>query len=208
MLTELQKDAFQEFMNVGIGRAGSLLSEMIESRVDLSITNVEILMIKSGQDSVRNCFMSISDGHVISSSLRFGQKFNGKAHLLFPMERVHKVLNCFIGEYEAKYPYNVVLSDADVDVMREIGNVILNTVMGSLGELLDMRLEYFVPDVEFFDLNKCDVTVETEEESYLVIIQTYLYLREINVDGAILIILSLTSPSFLVEKIDRLLGMY
>lgn len=205
MLSELQKDAFQEYMNVGIGKAGELLSQLVQSRIDLTVPYIELLSMRDNKHKiVEVCLADQSDGQVISTSLHFGQQFHGRAHLLFPMSKVHRLLDYFIGDELPEVQEQPRFSETHLDIMREIGNVVLNAVLGSIGNLLELRLEYQVPDVEFFNLHELEVAVEANE-TYLVIIQTSFHVRDSNITGAILILLSLDSITLLVEKITELL---
>lgn len=206
MLNELQRDLLTELVNVYVGQAASMLSEMVEQKIDLSIPKVELVSTKevNSEDYRFNIFFS--EGHLITSSLKFGHEFRGKAILMFPVDQAKILVNTCLGEMTSDLDTDAKsLMDTDLDVLKEISNVILNAIIGEFGNFLGLRLEYALPDIELISITQGDKTTFLQNEVHILILQTSFSLAETNIKGAIVIALSMDSISSLLSKIDELL---
>ena len=204
MLNELQKDALQEYLNISIGKAANLLSEMTDQRVKLNIPNIELVSGHKVEED-KETLPDFLKGHVVSSSLSFGDDRFGKASLVFPVEDTKLLIDLFIGDedFSSEEVGERELTDTDFDAMREIANIILNALMGGLGNLLSVKFEYNLPQVELIYFTDEDNSIDLSNNKYLLIIQSVFDLQDVSITGSVVIILSMDSISFLRTKIDN-----
>jgi len=207
MLSAMQKDVLTEFVNVYIGHAAALLSEMTNQKVELHIPEIELLLTADTKLSAIYDPHVFSSGHVISSSLKFGQDFKGKAFLIFPAKQAPYLISACMGEElpAGSEAAERQLIDTDFDVLKEIGNVILNSVIGGFGNLLETYLEYSLPEVELIFVSENDQKQVLHENVYILILRTTFTLAKAKIQGAIMIALNMNSVSQLLQKIDRIL---
>jgi chemotaxis protein CheC len=207
MLNPMQKDVLTEIVNVYIGKAASLLSEMTGRRVNLRVPEAELISLSDLKKSERSPFTFFSLGHIVSSSIRFGYDFQGKAFLTFPTEQVKVLVQACLGEpipadnNEAE----MKLMDTDFDVLREIANIILNAIVGGFGNLLETKLEYSLPEVELIFVSESDQQILFENQAYILVLHTAFSLSDTRINGTIMIVLSMNSVSQLLHKIDEML---
>ena len=88
-LTDDQIDAFKELVNIGVGRAASMLNEMVESRIFLEIPCIQVLDAANLQQELTKKFNSDCFATVRQS---FTGSFSGIAELLFPTESASKLV--------------------------------------------------------------------------------------------------------------------
>lgn len=206
MLSDLQKDLLTELVNVYVGHAASMLSEMVNQKIDLAVPKVELISINEVDSANPKFNMFFSEGHLITSSLQFGHEFRGKAILMFPADQAKMLVNTLLGEMLSEIDTDAKsLMDTDLDVLKEISNVILNAIIGEFGNFLGLRLEYAVPDIELISISNGDKTTFLQNEVYILILQTSFSLAEANLKGAIVIALSMDSISILLSKVNALL---
>jgi chemotaxis protein CheC len=206
MLNDLQKDLLAELVNVYVGQAASMLSEMVNQKIVLTIPEVELISISDFDRADRRYNIFFSEGHVITSSLKFGHEFNGKAFLMFPADQAKILVNTCLGEMTSGIDTSAKsLMDTDLDVLKEISNVILNAIIGEFGNFLELKLEYALPDIELIYVSSTDQQVFLQNEVYVLILHTSFLLADTNVKGVIIIALSMNSISDLLGKIDALL---
>lgn len=208
MLNTMQNDILKELVNVYIGQAASLLSEMVQQRIILKIPDVNLINIKDAESDY-SIYSDLKDStHVISSSIRFGYDFTGKAFLLFPAEQAKIIVNACIGEdvnvTDTKTAFS--LADTDFDVLREISNVILNAIIGEFSNLLETKLEYSLPEIELVYVTESEYKLLTQTDSYILVLHTNFLLAETQVNGVVVIMLGMNSVTQLLEKIDEILG--
>ena len=206
MLGEMQKDVLTEVVNIAIGRSAALLSEMTGRKVELSVPYIDFLTIQDVEPSI---FLQIAvdKGHVISSSIKFGTEFKGKAFLLFPARQAKLLVGLCLGDSADDTVINDKdLLDTDFDVLMEISNVILNAIMGGLGNFLESKLIYSLPEIEMLFVSAEGQRVLLQEQLYVLVLQAKLSLADKQFEGTILIALSLDSAAQLIRRIDRLVG--
>ena len=205
MLSLMHKDILTELVNVYIGQAASLLSEMVNQKIELTIPQI-MLMTVSELDFSEYKYLSIfSSGHVVSSSMRFGNEFQGKAFLVFPPEQAKLLVTACTEEIilpdESK---NIVgFVDTELDILREIGNLIINAIIGEFGNLLNLRVDYSLPEIELISFSETQ-KILLQNNIYMLVLHTSFTLSKTRITGAVLIALSLNSVSLLLEKINQL----
>lgn len=212
MLSLEQKDGLQEYMNIFTGQAASMLYEMVNQKVELSITELELLYLddKKEQEQKVRSLPSMLQGHIVSSSIRFGHDFSGRAHLIFPLETTKLLVRlCLEEDYEEMPDVPGELTDTDFDAVREIGNVILNAITGGMGNLLNVSLEYELPEVKIlsgFDLeNENENSCSQANGKYILVFYNTFSILDHSMEGAIVVVLSMESIAMLLQKIDEVL---
>ncbi|WP_207460812.1 chemotaxis protein CheX [Azospirillum sp. SYSU D00513] len=137
-LTDLERDALTELVNIGVSRSATNLSRMLSEQVILSVPSVDIVsrseaahLVASGR---RDSFVAVGQ--------EFEGSFSGRALLIFPeessQELAHSLLDDTVGQD--------ALKEMEQDALREVGNVILNgcltVVANTLRENLDIKVPY------------------------------------------------------------------
>jgi len=206
MLSEQQKDILGEIVNVYIGQAASLLSEMTGQEIRLNIPQVVLLTGDSIVLDPKVADDIWAQGHVVSSSINFSQGLHGKTFLMFPASQAKALVNACLGEMELLPAISESrdLLDTDFDVLKEVANVILNSIMGGFGGLLDTCLEYSVPEIEMLFAPDNEQRQFLSRQQNILLLKTELYLDAVSVQGFILIAFSMNSISLLLEKINTM----
>lgn len=204
MLSEAQKDALQEYMSLYIGQAASLLSDMIEKRVKLTIPDIQLIDQSTNRDQKIQFLSSLLDSYIVSSSIGFGTEFSGEAKLIFPKQKVKALISLCMGN-DSFEDLNEDLTDTDFDGIREIGNIILNAIVGSLGNLVNVRLDYTLPDVNVLFLTDELDQLKAKTNSYLLVIKNVFTIEEANIEGAIIVILNIEAINKIFAKIDEIM---
>lgn len=203
VLNDRQEDALKEYMNLFIGQAGSLLSEMLNKKIKL--TTPKILYVKPEQENQEiDEKPSILNSYVVSSSIEFGSAFSGTAQLIFPTPSSQMLVKLCLGE-EDDIDTGDNLTDIEYDVIREIGNVLLNSVLGGLGNLLEVRLDYSLPEVQSYFFPEKEKEMLYNEDTYTFIILNSFSVEEVHIDGVIIMVLNMESILELIKKLDEVL---
>ncbi|MTV47527.1 chemotaxis protein CheC [Heliobacillus mobilis] len=207
MLTPLQQDALKEFMNVSIGQAGHVLSEMVNQKVHLEVPEVYLLQNQTEADQRYLKKIQFLTGHVVSSSLRFGVVCSGQARLLFPVTKGKQLVDLLLGDdlFLEVEKIDDGFSETDTDAMKEIGNVLLNVIIGCLGNLLETPIEYSLPEVEFLYLTENQHRSMFCGGYYTLVIHNTFLVGENRIEGAIFVMLCMDSAVQLLHKIDEML---
>lgn len=136
-LTEIQVDVLTGLLNIGMGLASASLSDILREDVQLSAPSVEFLKKAELSDLITN-----KDSDKITCvKQRFRGTFWGSALLLFPEIKSLALVRAMTGDSLSMED----LSDLEQDVLSEIGNIVLNSCLGSLTNVLGDQIRSDVP---------------------------------------------------------------
>lgn len=201
MLNSEQNDALREYMNHFIGQAACMLSEMVERRINLTIPHIKVIHYTE-EVGISDMLPSFLQGYVVTSSIKFGDTFSGEGKLIFPRDKAKHLVGLCLKEDSIERDD---LSVEDFDAIREIGNIILNAVVGSIGNLVKIKLDYGMLKVDVHNLPREGKNLVNTKEAYLLIIRSSFTIDQTSVEGAIFVILSLESINELIGRINLIL---
>lgn len=199
---ELTYDILRELFNISVGKAADMLSEIIDRKIILNVPNIEIFDIKDNYGKLGMCLPSVLDGTLMVSSISFKKTLNGKANLIFPVQKMRKFIQLCSNDEEDSCEMD--FTDVDFDIIKEIGNIVLNCIIGEIGNYLDINLIYSVPKVKVF--NKIDFNKDIENNGNNCVLLLYItfVIDDSEIEGAIIIDLTLNSLNKLIKKIDMI----
>ncbi len=138
-LEMVQQDAFSEVINVGIGRAGSMLSDLVAQRIELHVPEIRVCTIDELEE------LLAVNGELLDTSIYqdFRGPLNGRAILGFPRDSGLKLGQILAGLDETPDELDVDLSG----ILVEVGNIVMNGVLGSIANMFESQLSYTVPEL-------------------------------------------------------------
>ena len=137
-LTLAQIDALQELVNIGVGRSASILNEMIGSHIYLQIPQIKLLSSLQVRHELEH---QVGPIPVAAVRLGFSGSFTGLAQLVFPTDSASKLIGMLTSD-------EFDLTDLDavkIGTLSEVGNIVINGVMGSISNILRQHLYYSLP---------------------------------------------------------------
>src|SRR5580704_16944108 len=138
-LTELERDALGEIANIAMGRAANSIRLMVGHQVLLSVPAVEILSKKAAALAV-----ATPDNRILVAVRQdFKGAFSGRALLIFPETSSLELMRAVIGR---SLSLKDVIENQD-EALAEIGNVILNSWLATIANLLKRNLPVSLPTV-------------------------------------------------------------
>lgn len=132
-----QLDGLKELLTIGAGRAASSLHNMTGLHVTLDVPRANVCAATSSG--------TIFDGSDVTPfavvTMPFRGSFSGSSNLVVRKEEAVKLVS-IISEEDAA---SAELDETARGTLIEVGNILLNGVMGSVGNVLAHHLEYGVP---------------------------------------------------------------
>jgi chemotaxis protein CheC len=138
-LTELETDALTEIVNIGVSRAASNLRKMVGAQVHLSVPAIEVV-------SQRRAARLISEREIaelVAVRQDFAGPFSGRALLIFPESNSLELVRAVTGD---ELNAQEVL-DIELEALAETGNVILNSCLATMANMLQRSLTMTIPEV-------------------------------------------------------------
>ncbi len=196
-LSELERDALTEIVNIGVSRAASSLRKMINDQVLLSVPSIEVV-------SQRRAARLISEREVselVAVRQDFEGPFSGRALLIFPETNSLELVRAVTG---GELSLQEVL-DMEHEALAETGNIILNSCLATMANMLKRSLTMTIPEVLRGTGASLFEITETSEGLVL-----FLYIdfavRSRDIRGYIAMILDLPSLQTLKELLDEFIA--
>ncbi len=190
----MRQDILKEMFNITVGKAAEMLSEITGKKIILDIPDINIKN-KIPEDY----FEMLPEGALMISSISFQEKLKGKANLIFPAKKMRTFIDLCLNQEEESHE-DIDFTDMDYDIIKEVGNIILNSIVGGLGNFLSINLDYTVPEVKLYNKR---ILKEWDGEDFLSILIIYIRftIDGTEIDGAIILDLTLNSINELMNKI-------
>lgn len=200
-LTPDRLDALQEFINIGVGRAAAILNEMLDTHIALNVPTVKVFQVSQLQEELAQRF---DCKHQFSAvQLGFSGTFSGMTELVFPTDSACTLVSLLTGEE----PNSPDLDAVKIGTLTEIGNIVINGVMGSIGNILRRPIDYSLPNYTEDTIENLLLSGRTVPEAVFLLAQARFEIAQLEIIGDIILIFEMISFDALLEAIDCELGI-
>ena len=138
-LEDLERDALTELVNIGVSRAASGLRQMVSRQVILSVPSVEVVSRPAATALIRER----ETGQLVAVRQDFHGAFEGQALLIFPEENSLELVRSVTGDELGPKE----LADIEDEALSETGNIVLNSCLATMANMLERPLEMSLPQV-------------------------------------------------------------
>lgn len=136
-LSDIQHDALVEIFNIGVGQAASAMSRIVNEEVTMSVPSITF----QSRAEVAKMLGSGEGRRICAVTQYYEGAFNTEAILMFPEEKSLEIVRLMVGQLLTMEE----LTEMEQEAMSEIGNIILNSCMSSLGNLSGKELHGSLP---------------------------------------------------------------
>jgi chemotaxis protein CheC len=138
-LDELEMDALTEVVNIGVGRAANSLRDLVGEQVFLTVPSLAILTRVEAAALISRR----SGDQLIAVRQAFQGEFAGSALLIFPETNSLELIRVVTkGELSLED-----IIELEQEALAEIGNIILNSCMATIANLLQRSLKMSLPEI-------------------------------------------------------------
>lgn len=194
-LTPQETDALKELINIGIGKAAGVLSDMLQCHISLQVPFIKILT----RTELKNEMEGLGSDRVSAVKLGFRGSFTGTAALVFPPDSASKLVSVLISEE----PLAPDLDSVRVGTLSEIGNIVINGVMGSISNMLKQHINYSLPTYIEDKVENLLITKDSPEEVTVLLAHTHFRIEKFFIEGDIILIFEAGSFTALISAIDQ-----
>jgi len=194
--TPEQIDVLKELINIGVGRAAGMLNDMLQSRVLLQVPYVKIFTPATLQTEIED----LGNEKLSTVRLTFNGPFSGIASLVFPPDSAGKLVDVLTGEE----PGETDLDSIRIGTLTEVGNIILNGVMGSIGNVLEKHINYSVPTYLENNIEQLLLAESVNKDTTILLAHTRFSIEQLQIEGDIILLFEVGSFDALLEAIDAI----
>jgi chemotaxis protein CheC len=192
-LTPEQRDALTELINMGVGRAAASLNELVGGHVELNVPQVDILSL----GELPSQLPELGKDRLSSVHMTFRGGLEGSAFLVFPQASAARLLSVVTGEEAGQGDLDILRSGA----LTEVGNILINSVIGTLSNVLERPLRYSTPVYEeepMMDL----LTKQERNDPLILLAKTTFVIRQMQIEGNLLLLFELASFDSLMSAVE------
>lgn len=136
-LNDAQFDVLKEIGNIGAGNATTALSQMLNSKIDMSVPMVKLVNIGDLSDIVGGPEVT-----VVGILLTLAEDVEGMMMFMLEQASAHYLVNMLMGK---KLDDFSDFTELDLSALNEIGNIIAGAYLSSLSTLTNMCITASVP---------------------------------------------------------------
>lgn len=138
-LTDFERDALSELSNIAMAKAANNLRQMVRSQVLLAVPSVDILTRAAATGLVAKP----DNPRLVAVRQDFEGVFSGRALLIFPERNSLELVRAVVGDQMGLDD----IVDLEDEALAETGNVILNSWVATMANLLKSALKMSLPVV-------------------------------------------------------------
>ena len=138
-LSDIERDALGELSNIAMARAANSLRQMVKYQVILSVPSVEIV----SKEAATGLLGKSNNPKLVAIRQDFTGAFSGRALLIFPEASSLELVRVIVGR-QLSLEDIVNLED---EALAETGNIILNSWIATIANLLKSGLKMSLPTV-------------------------------------------------------------
>lgn len=198
-LNESHIDALTEIINIGVGKAANILNMMTGNHISLQIPEVKIL---DPEELLNEIYDKNIDVMLSSVNLSFKGSFSGNAKLIFPTDSASILVSTFTQDEDSEEDFDSIRAGT----LSEIGNVVLNSLIGTICNLLKIHLNYSPPNYIESHASKIISTNLEKFELANLFCRTRFLIEKLEITGDFVIFFEIGSLEILINLLDELIN--
>jgi chemotaxis protein CheC len=195
LLSDKQNDVLKEMINIGVGRGAEMLNAILDTHISLEVPFVRVLSQTEFENDIRvNKVESLA-----AVNLSFQGDISGSVELIFPKESAANLVAAIVDED----PKTIILDSIRTGTLSEIGNIVINAIMGSICNMMGFSLKYSSPMYLEGNYEKLSRALRTSSKSVILQARAQFIIRTLAVIGDIVLFLELDSLDRIFSIIER-----
>lgn len=190
-----QLDALREMINIGVGRGAGVLNTLLQAHITLKIPAIQTVT-----PSELPKLLHLADDRLCLVNMAFSGPLEGEAILAFPCNNAGKLVGVLTGQKDLPRAIDTL----EAGTVSEVGNIVLNGVMGTVGNILGLCLNYQVPTFRQGDLGMLQSS-GCEGGYRAVLASAQFRVEQLEMEGSLILRFAESSFELLLGKIDNLI---
>lgn len=195
-MKEKQLDALNEILNIGVGKAASMLNELVDSHVTLDVPELQIV---NTQEEVVNLISKFGISLYSAVKINFEGGFTGVGELLFPQSSAVKLFEVVTGEQHGTEEINTI----SASTITEIGNIVLSGIMAELSNILKVHMDFSVPTYKEEYIEKL-LGIKESDYDIILFANIGFIIEKLKIDGNIFLIFKSKAYEALMSALKEL----
>lgn len=200
---ELELDALCELANVGLSRAATRLSELLQDDIEMTTPLVRVVVYEELQQALQ-----LDEKTTVAAVWQqLAGNVEGTSMLMFPTEDSRILVQALVGS-SMQGTGKTDLRAIEHEAMMEIGNIIISSATAVIADMLGQDIRMSLPNYAEAALPDLMTQLDREhvgQEMRVIIMNTRLKARQREIEGRMVMLMSVTSVQFLFSRLRELL---
>jgi chemotaxis protein CheC len=201
-LTEIQREALKEIINISFGRSVASLAEFLGVFIEMSVPDVQVIRADKIVDFLEQAYEDQGPIHLVQQT--FHGEFFGETVLALSAGSSMNLVNMLAKQ--SGFSPEMAGDKLELEVILEVGNIVMGSCLGRFAELLETSLSFDPPEIF---LHKISVgsfrnQISTKNDDAL-LIHTSFQLEQQEAAGYIFTFLSAECLQWLLNSVDEFL---
>ena len=197
-LSEIQHDALVEIFNIGVGHAAAAMSGIVNEEVTMSVPSILFV----NRLDAASMLVNNESRRICGISQHYQGAFTTEAILMFPEDKSLEIVRLMVGE---TVPLKE-LTDMEQEAMSEIGNIILNSCVGTLANIFGQELQGSLPVYHLGTSEDILSASGGQSEAVVLMLHIDFILEKHQIHGYVAFILDVTALHDLQYQVDQYLS--
>lgn len=193
-LTEIQNDTLKEIMNIGVSKAATQLSVLLNDEIQMEVPEISFLTLAE----VRDVVFEDNEKAVIYQELT--GMLVGRTYLVFQGEDTRFLAQAILGD--AFSHAGEKLQFHEHEAMMEIGNIVISACISTIANLLKDKITLSAPVYTEDNLPHI-LSAQANDGVIVLVVKTTLYASKRDIPGTLILVITSDLSGSLVNKLSR-----
>ena len=185
-------DALREYMTMGVGQAASTLNTMLGMHVELEVPEISLMKATESEGVSED-----GDTEFATVTIKFDGNIKGNASVVFDTKSATRLFEMLM---PGTPPNLAEMDEISESTLVEVGNIVINSIMGSISNTFDFELDYEVPRYQDATVSQLHSTNEEPGEPKILFADTFNIGEGVEVQGKILLFYGLADLKQLMDQ--------
>ena len=191
-------DAFTEIFNIGVGKAADSLSKLVFDTVRLSVPQLEILTPTQLAEQVQESFTD----EIACIRQEFEGTAAGRAYLLLSAISGANLVNALVRHNQQD---TQVLSATDREMLVEVGNILINALVGTLANTLDIDFSFGQAICNVMSSKDVHEQLSLGDSGYVIYVETLFVVPGRQIGGNLAILLGADGMDSITRRMEQII---
>jgi chemotaxis protein CheC len=203
-LSDIEQDALGESFNLALGQAAAVFADLVNEEIQLSVPTVEILerevLVKRLEELTGT--KTAQDLCCIAQHYVAGNAFDTDTLLLFPERGSLEIVRRMLGRTEIHLDQ---ITELEQDALGEIGNIIINSCMSGLANILGTEVIGTLPGVQ--TIKPTNLLDDHPKNEVILVAKIGMTMLTHDVTGYVLFIMDVPSLTAFMSSVRSFFGI-
>ncbi|MEJ5285688.1 MAG: Chemotaxis protein CheC -- inhibitor of MCP methylation [Candidatus Kapaibacterium sp.] len=198
-LTPEQIDVIQEMINIGVGQAANLLNSISGKHVKLSVPEVKVLNLEMLAQTLIDLGF---EKNLSCVTLMFSGLIKGSSKIIFSTEQASKLVFAFTSVETNELDFDEI----QAETLSEVGNIVLNSLVGSFANILNTTLNYSIPVYVNGNIDQIlSSDINISEKGLILYARTHFQIENLQVEGDFILFIDLETVPMFIQAVNKFL---